>query len=421
MSRILDDLGRRFHRALHAALGQARYDLWIRHARPAGFDEESFTFHVASTQARDRLERLLGQAVVEVARRVTNRNIRLRLDVEPASFPCFLSGAPEAGRQGPPSFAGFVAGPGNRLALSAARRFASAGPDAPRFLLVCARSGLGRTRLLRAIHHALGGVDNPSILLTGGEEFRRRLEEEERRGRREGFLRRCGGVSAFLLDDLHLLSGHESAGLALADLLGRFRERRSRVALTSERHPRDLDRLPRALRGRLRADVEASIDRPDTATGLGVLRRAAPPGTPAGVLEAVARDVVSNHADQLACLARILERPPVTPAGARSVIAEFLSEWSFGLTLEDIVREAARFFGVRATEIYSLNRRGRAAEARKACFYLARKLLGRPFAQIGNHFGGRDHTTVLEACRKLSRARGDLKERLKRLETRLRA
>ena len=80
------------------------------------------------------------------------------------------------------------------------------------------------------------------------------------------------------------------------------------------------------------------------------------------------------------------------------------------------MRAAADDFGVTVGEIYSLGRSREAAEARQACFYLARKLMGRPFAQIGDHFGGRDHSTVHEACRKLERTRGATRERLKRLE-----
>ncbi|MBV8879892.1 MAG: hypothetical protein JO332_08020, partial [Planctomycetaceae bacterium] len=119
------------------------------------------------------------------------------------------------------------------------------------------------------------------------------------------------------------------------------------------------------------------------------------------------------------CLARVLTQPPYTLASARSAVEEFLNLWSLGLCFEDIVRVAAADYGVTVTEIYSIGRSREATEARQACFYLARKLLGRPFAQIGDHFGGRDHSTVHEACRKLEHARGAAKERLRRLEERL--
>src|SRR5205823_13862961 len=121
------------------------------------------------------------------------------------------------------------------------------------------------------------------------------------------------------------------------------------------------------------------------------------------------------------CLARLLQQAPFTLASARAAVSEFLNHWSLGLTYEDIVRAAADDFGVTVGEIYSLGRSREAADARQACFYLARKLLGRPFAQIGDHFGGRDHSTVHEACRKLERTRGPAMERLKTLESMLKS
>jgi chromosomal replication initiator protein len=220
----------------------------------------------------------------------------------------------------------------------------------------------------------------------------------------------------FLFDDLHLLCGRDEPQRMLADILGSLADRGARAALTSERHPRVLERLHRSLASRLRMDVEVSIDRPDPATGLAFLRTAAPAGMADTVLSYIAHHVTSSHTDQLSCLARLAGQPPYTLASARSAVSEFLNHWSLGLRFEDIVRAAADDFGVTVGEIYSLGRSREAAEARQACFYLARKLMGRPFAQIGDHFGGRDHSTVHEACRKLERTRGAARERLKRLE-----
>src|SRR5581483_5479515 len=394
MAWALDRIWTRLNRELFRTLGPDRYALWIRHARPALLDEEVFTFHVATTNAMDKIEMLLKDAVTAAAQRATNRNVHVHFTVEGESFP--EAEAP-AGPARAATFSTFVPGPGNRTALSAARSFARGGPDAPRLLLLHAPSGLGRSHLLRAIHAELVRRPDAEVLFFTGDQFRRHSREASLRDRREAFLKKCRSATVFLFDDLHLLSGREDAQLALADVLGSLAERGARAALTSEKHPRQIERLHRSLRTRLRADLEVTIDRPDVATGKAVLKSIAPAAVPAP----------------------ILAQPPFTLASARSAVGEFLNRWSLGLCLEDIVRAAAADFGVTVTEIYSLDRSREAAEARQACFYLARKLLGRPFAQIGDHFGGRDHSTVHEACRKLDRARGQTRERLRRLEERL--
>jgi chromosomal replication initiator protein len=415
MAWALDDVWKRLNRELFLTIGPDRYALWIRHARPATFDEEVFTVHFATTHAKDKVESLLKDAVTEAAQLTTNRRIRVHFSVEGDSFP----DAAELPAAAAPSFASFIPGAGNRTALSAARLFSRGGTGAPRLLLIHAPSGMGRTHLLRAIHGELLRKPDAAVLFFTGEQFRRHSREAHLRDRREAFLKKCRSASVFLFDDLHLLCGREDAQLALADILGSLAARGHRAALTSEKHPRLLDRLHRTLRAQLRGDAEVTVDRPDLATGKAFLRAAAPPAVPDAALDYIASHVRSSHTDQLECLARVLSQPPYTPASARSAVGEFLNRWSLGLCFEDIVRAAAADFGVSVGEIYSLGRSREAAEARQACFYLARKLLGRPFAQIGDHFGGRDHSTVHEACRKLEASRGEARERLRRLEERL--
>jgi chromosomal replication initiator protein len=414
MAWVLDQIWKRLNQELFHALSPDRYALWIRHALPATLDEELFTFHFSSTHAKDKVESLLREAVTGAAQRVTNRNVRVLFSVDGDAFVAPSDEPPPAPRA--PTFATFVAGAGNRPALSAARAFARGGPGDPRSLLITASSGLGRSHLLRAIHAELARRPDAGVLFFTGDQFRRHSREAHLRDRMDAFRKKCSAAQVFLFDDLHLLCGREEPQLVLADILGSLAGRGARAALTSERHPRLLERLHRILRARLRSEVEVTIDRPDAACGTAFLRSVAPLGVPEPALAYIADHVRSSHTDQLACLARFVAQPPWSLASARSAVSEFLNHWSLGLSFEDIVRAAAQDFGVTVGEIYSLGRSREAAEARQACFYLARKLLGRPFAQIGDHFGGRDHSTVHEACRKLERSRGPARERLARLE-----
>jgi chromosomal replication initiator protein len=415
MAWALDDIWGRLNDELFRSLGPDRYSLWIRHALPATLDEEVFTFHFATTHAKDKVESLLRDAVTAAAQRASNRNIRILFTVDGDAFVAPAGEPPIPALE--PTFSAFVAGAGNRPALAAARAFARRGPGDPRTLLIHAPSGLGRSHLLRAIHAELLRRPDSGVLFFTGDQFRRHSREARLRDRMDAFRKKCESAQVFLFDDLHLLCGHDEVQKVLADILGALAGRGARAALTSERHPRVLDRLHRLLRARLlRSDIEVTIDRPDAATGAAFLRAAAPAAAPDAALAYIAAHVRSSHTDQLSCLAQFLVRPPFTLASARSAVAEFLNQWSLGLSFEDIVRAAAEDFGVTVREIYSLGRSREAAEARQACFYLARKLLGRPFAQIWEHFGGRDHSTVHEACRKLERRRGAARERLNRLE-----
>lgn len=403
-------LWRRFSAELLRALGPDRFATWAAHARPATLDEDTFVFVVADAGAREKLDVRFRAAVTDVAQRVTNRNVRVKLAVEGGAFPG--SGVPAgdaAARAG--TFTTFVAGPSNRAALEAARRFCLGGP---RTLLLCGASGLGKTHLLRAVEDELRRRSGFPVLLSAPS-FRRQLAWAELRGRREAFLTTCAAAGALLFDDVHQLAGRIDAQAALVAVLHDLAARGARVAATSAGPLRALEGLTGPLRTRLRADAEAVLEPPDAATGTAVLAAAAP-GVPRPVLDYVAAHVRSSHADQLQVLRRILEEGSPGLGAARAAVAEFLSRWSCGLTYGDIVRAAADCFGVPLTAIYADERSRAATDARRACYYLARKMLQEPFAHIGEHFGGRDHATVLEACRRLERHPGDLGPHLQRLE-----
>lgn len=405
----------RLNAQLLRRLGPERYGTWNHNARPCSFDEEEFVFHFENTYVKDKIERLFKDAVTGVARDVTNRNVRVRFAVETASFarPSAAALADVTLADGA-TFATFVEGRGNRMALRAARAFCSP-RGGPRSLLLYAASGLGKTHLIRAIGEELSRGGLPALSFRG-DQFTRYFTYAQRQDHVEAFLKKCRTAPVFLLDDLHLLSGKDEAQLALLDILTALAERGGRAALTSESHPRAMEGLRPRVRNRLRPEREATIDPPDPATGAALLRARAPSAVPCASLAVIAETVQSSHKDQLHCLDRLLEQHPPGPAAARAVVAEFLSRWSRRLTYEDIARAAAESFGVTVSEIYANGRSGPAAEARQACYYLARKLLREPFAAIGGHFGGRDHATVLQACTKISRRRGGLRERLRRLE-----
>lgn len=404
-------------------LGSERYSTWIRNTRPVTLDEDEFAFHFASAHVMEKIESLLKPVLTEAARRITKRNVRIRFSVDSRSFvgadppPPSMPGRapvlPEA------SFETFVAGRGNRLALAAARAFASLARPVFRTLLIHAASGLGKTHLLMAMAREFARRPGVRMLRFTGDQFHRQFAWSHQRGQGNAFLKKCLGADVLLMDDLHLLSGKNESQQALLHVITALVDRGGRAAMTSDRSPRAVEGLSRRFRSRLRLEMEVALERPDAEGAARILRSGAPASVPDAVLEYIARNVPSGPRDQFQCLARLLEAGAPTASAARAVVGEFLNQWSRGLSYEDIARAAAASFGVSVTDIYSERRTRAAAGARQACFYLARKLLRHPFARIGDHFGGRDHATVLQACRKAERHEGGVRDQLLRMEKEL--
>ena len=208
MARSLAGAWKAFTSRLFDLVGPERFDAFARNARPVTLDEETFVFHFENTYARDKVETLLRDAVTATAQKVTNRRVRVVFSVEPESF-ATPGAAPlrEAPRPRAPegTFGSFVAGPGNRMALEAARAFALGGPRAPRMLLLVAPSGLGKSHLLRAIHAEIARRPALGALHFTGDQFRRHFSWAFHRGHTEAFLKKCRGAGALLFDDLHLI------------------------------------------------------------------------------------------------------------------------------------------------------------------------------------------------------------------------
>ena len=413
----LETVWRRLNTLLHARVGAERYATWIRCARPVTLDDNEFVFHFADDPIREKIETLLRPIVADAARKITNRNIRVRFTAERGSFTRLRSGdTPRSLRPRPRLFSTFIAGRGNRLALDAARDLAQNPKCVYRTLLLHGPAGLGKSHLLEAVGQTLGGVPGRVVLRFTGDQFHRQFLVAHHRGHITGFLKKCRSAAVLLMDDLHLMAGKPETQTAFLNTLLAMGERGGRVMVTSEKSPRQSEGFTRILRGRLRFEMEVALEPPDPTTAIGILRAWAPSGVPAATIDTIARHITSGPGDQLQCLADLLQRGTPTPAAARVVVTEFLNRWSHGLSYEDIARAVAENFGVHVSEIYSSRRTRSTSDARQACFFLARRLLRDPFAQIGRHFGGRDHATVLQACRKLERTEGRSLERLRRLE-----
>ncbi len=390
-------------------LGPERYETWISHVRLLRLDLDELLVGVAGSPERNRILALAGGPAGECLRRITNRKTHLVVVSEPALF-----SSPRPGGTSLPerSFETFCVGRSNRLAARAALRFADGSCPS---LILAGPSGSGKTHLLRAVEQDLRRrVRTPALLVTG-EEFVRQYGDARERGQEAGFRRRCLGTSVCLFDDVDFLCERIEPQEEFLRIYLALVESGKRVALTCTKPPRLLEGLTRSCRAHLRAHEEVQLDRPDASTAFEILRARAPEA-PAGTLEVLSREIGSNLRDALTCLERLRSSGPPTPTRARAFLRDWRVRWSDALNLADIVRAAADDFRVPERDIYSHKRS--AARARQACYYLARKLLAEPYGTIGRHFGGRNHSTVVLAVRKLRQDRRRL-DRVRGLERRL--
>jgi chromosomal replication initiator protein len=308
--------------------------------------------------------------------------------------------AGEAGPLGNPklTFDQFVIGDSNRLAHAAALSVAEMPAQTYNPLFICGPPGVGKTHLLSSIANLLlSHSPGLTVRLTTGEAFTNAFH-----------------VDVLLMDDVQFLERKTRTEEEFFHTFNALYDGGRQIVVTSDRPPADLQALEDRLRERFQAGLVADIRAPDPATRMAILRKRASHDGIALVdeepLALIAERVQSNVRALEGALIRVVAFSSLT---GRALSAELTREVLDGLypkaagagqarTIEEIQAVACAHFGLSAQELLSSTRSARVAWPRQLAMFLSRELTGESLPAIGRSFGGRDHTTVLHACRRAS-------------------
>ena len=338
----------------------------------------------------------------------TTDQLTLRLD-EPD--------APSPGPPGDPlnprlSFDTFIVGQSNRLAQAAALCVAENTTEAYNPLFIYGESGNGKTHLLNAIGlHVKEHSPRLRVRYVTVERFTNEFIEGIKLARLDGFKRRYRACSLLLVDDVQFLEGKEATQEEFFHTFNEVTKGGGRVVLTADRHPGDIPTLPDRLRSRFKSGLLADLQAPEFETRVAILRKKAEvngAAVPDDVLAALASAVTRNVRELEGALIRVLgdarlDQRPVTLDAANRSIEKFLGSTSRVLTISRITEEASDVFGVSIEDLRGPRRTRLVVTARQAAMYVCRSLTEESLPSIGRSFGGRDHTTVLHAVRKIEK------------------
>ncbi|ABS61626.1 chromosomal replication initiator protein DnaA [Parvibaculum lavamentivorans DS-1] len=313
------------------------------------------------------------------------------------------------------TFDAFVVGKSNELAHAAARRVAEATDVTFNPLFLYGGVGLGKTHLMHAIAWEIRKRQpERKVLYLSAEKFMYQFVRALRFKDTMAFKQQFRSVDVLMIDDVQFISGKDSTQEEFFHTFNALIDHNRQVIISADRSPSDLEGIEERIRSRLGWGLAADIHPTDYELRLGILQakademmqRNGPVSIPPGVLEFLAHRIVSNVRELEGALKRVvayasLVGRPITLDMSQEVLRDLLRSNDRKITIEEIQRRVAEYYNVRLADMLSARRARAVARPRQVAMYLSKQLTTRSLPEIGRKFGGRDHTTVIHAVRKI--------------------
>lgn len=404
---------------------------FLRLVKPLAVVEDNVFLAVAEDYTKNYLETTLRGSVTEALSEVIGRDVRIAVTVDASVTPPASSlpndddaPLPQVRRPEPApapvvedphlnpryTFDTFVIGSSNRFAHAAALAVAESPGKTYNPLFIYGGSGLGKTHLLHAIGHYTRHLKPQTrVRYVNSEEFTNDFINSIRDDRSLSFKRMYREVDVLLIDDIQFLQGKEQTLEEFFHTFNALHNAGKHVVITSDVSPRNLDGIEERMRTRFEWGLMTDVQPPDLETRIAILRKKAAADAvqaPSDVLEYIASNITSNIRELEGALIRVtafaaLNRQPVDLSLAQVVLKDLISDDDSEITASTIIGKTAEYFGITLEELTGTSRSRVYVTARQIAMYLCRQLTDLSLPKIGEHFGGKDHTTVMYAVKKV--------------------
>ncbi len=399
---------------------EVAYKTWISRIEPIGidFEKNQVTLMVPNSFHKQTVTRCYSELLSEAIEEIFGPGLNLILTVPEEqtvnkNFTAVNSNQKTDSNFNNYTFDNFIVGSSNKFAHAAALAVASNPAGAYNPLFVYGNSGLGKTHIISAISNEVK-KNNPHFKITyiKGDDFTIELIDAIRRGTTVAFREKYRNTDLLLVDDIQFIAGKDSTQEEFFHTFNTLYENKKQIVLTSDRPPKEIRTLEDRLRSRFEWGLIADIQPPDYETRIAIVQRKAEMidiDIPKEVCEYIAKKLTRNIR-QLEGIVKNLKadyllkgiKPSLVTAQAN--ISKVLNnDQPPQITIENIISEVARTFDVDEKDIASNKRNAEISIARQVCVYVAKEITQMPLASIGQYVGGRDHSTIVYAVKRVEK------------------
>ncbi|WP_058534218.1 chromosomal replication initiator protein DnaA [Legionella saoudiensis] len=307
-------------------------------------------------------------------------------------------------------FESFVEGNSNQLARAASMQVAERPGDAYNPLFIYGGVGLGKTHLMHAIgNEILRNNPDAKILYLHSERFVADMVKALQTNSINEFKRFYRSLNALLIDDIQFFAGKDRSQEEFFHTFNALLEGQQQIILTSDRYPKEIEGMEERLKSRFGWGLTVAVEPPELETRVAILISKAEQSNielPYEVAFFIAKRIRSNVRELEGALRRVIANAhftgkPITIEFVHEALRDLLALQDKLVTIENIQKTVAEYYKVKVADILSKRRSRSIARPRQMAMALAKELTNHSLPEIGDHFGGRDHTTVIHACRKV--------------------
>jgi chromosomal replication initiator protein len=416
------------------------YNTWMSQLHYVSSDEKTITLAVPSKLVKDIVTERYLKPINEKLKGLVGKSVKLAITINPSLTPSSESGgvkngvkkAARAERQSQfnprYTFEKFVVGDSNDLAAAAAKKIAEHPGKYWNPFFVYGGVGLGKTHLLHAVGHTIEEqFAEMKILYITGESFMNDYITSIQKGTMNSFRIKYRKADLLLIDDVHSIQGKEGTMEELFHTFNTLYEEKKQMVFTSDRPPKDLRKLEDRLRSRFEWGLTADIQPPNFEMRESILRqklKEEKQEIPESVIRFIAENFTWNIRELESALYKLfayhdLVHEQLTIDLAKKALKDMISvKSSSEITIDLIQKKVANAFNISFSDMKSKKRAKNIAFPRQIAMYLARSLTNFSTTEIGNEFGGKDHSTVIHAISKIESKYGEdenLKARIEKL------
>ena len=408
----LNDIWQSILNLLAQDLTPTAMQTWFSDCKPVELKDNRLVLHTPNDFKRDIIQKRFAPTIIQVLSDLFSTEFQLMILTD-EELEEYINEKPEVDTL--PEVAGytfnnFVVGPSNKFAHAAALAVSEKPGQTYNPLFIYGNSGLGKTHLLLAVGAVLHEKNKDAkVVYIKGDEFTNDLVRSIQQGEMAAFRNKYRSADLLLMDDIQFIAGKLQTQEEFFHTFNALYEAGKQIVVTSDRPPMEMAKLEDRIRTRLEWGLLADVQPPDLETRMAITRNKA------GQLGMVlSHDVVEYIAETITSNIRQLEgvvkkltaykellNKEITVADVKRAIKDVIRVGTYVPTPDIIISETARYYGITEEAIQGQSRQKTTAIARHVAIYLCRTLTNLPLMEIGTHFDGRNHSTVLSSLNKI--------------------